>query len=382
MSRFRTACAGALRCAALAGIGARGAGVRPSLPRRGWSCTPRARAWSPGPSAVARRPRPIWPASRSRWPRAGRPTGAMPGDAGRAAGLRLGRLHQRRCRQCPLSRAARGCTSRAPRPRLQGRGDLSASRSCRRMRASRSGLEARRELRHLPRDLHSRRGEVVADAAALAAAGQAASRSRRGARARAHARRQGGARATRSVSATKAVLDGERPHLTIEARFPPGSRGGDRLHRGARQHLRPPAQAPLRRQRRRRSASRSTSPAATTHASSRARRSPSPSSATPAPPKPPGPCRSVIPLPSSPPSEAQSGNPAQISTARVCRWIPACALRACGNASGSTNRLAGQSLEGLEREGAGRTCLARVVRGQSGTCAQHRLEAPANGSGE
>jgi DsbC/DsbD-like thiol-disulfide interchange protein len=29
------------------------------------------------------------------------------------------------------------------------------------------------------------------------------------------------------VEQAKAVLDGERPHLTIDARFPPGSRGGD-----------------------------------------------------------------------------------------------------------------------------------------------------------
>jgi hypothetical protein len=54
------------------------------------------------------------------------------------------------------------------------------------------------------------------------------------------------------------------------------------------------------------------------------------------------------------------------------------ALRARGNDDVSTDRLAGLSLEGLEREGAGRTCLARVVRGAG----WHLRPAPPRGSSE
>ena len=73
-----------------------------------------------------------------------------------------------------LSRAARGCRSRPPRPSATRAPCCSRSRSCRRTRPSRSSLEADAGVRHLPRDLHPGAGDGQPSLPAEGARGQAA----------------------------------------------------------------------------------------------------------------------------------------------------------------------------------------------------------------
>ncbi len=199
--------------------------LRSISPRRGWSCTPRACACSPGrpPSS---RPSPIWRASRSRWPRAGRPIGACRAtpacrrsSTGRARPTWLA-VKVRYPAPSRMHEPGAETIGYKMRCHLPGRGGAEGRRQARRPRAHRG-------VRRLPRDLHPGRGEVVADAASR--------RSSRARRSRHWSLRSSGCRARRRAAAPSdpqvervtASPRRRRPRLSIEARFPQGGRGAD-----------------------------------------------------------------------------------------------------------------------------------------------------------